>query len=235
VNGLTPSDRHFNRRLSIDPRKYRKDAIVLDAEAGDLIYWPSEYWHVSEPRSEDFSAMLSLGLFRPAVIGTALQPLSHAAMLSQRIAAAAKRADAAQELRWITGFGFERGGPLLERPRGSLRTIPKEITVRKIPGHRILWKPNVARDRMLVAANGHSITLPQSAALIQLLEQLSSGGSATISNAGKRKSAARAFETNWNRRCQLTTRKRTSQRDPRVLLVDWLLRVHAVERDPACP
>jgi hypothetical protein len=30
-------------------RQFLPDAITLEAAAGDLIYWPSIYWHISEP------------------------------------------------------------------------------------------------------------------------------------------------------------------------------------------
>lgn len=44
---------------------YLDSAVCLDAEPGDIIYWPAEYWHIAAAATADksFTAMLSLGLF----------------------------------------------------------------------------------------------------------------------------------------------------------------------------
>ncbi len=44
----------------IDFREHRDDAIVLDGEAGDLMYWDSSYWHIAESVG-DPAVTLSLG------------------------------------------------------------------------------------------------------------------------------------------------------------------------------
>jgi ribosomal protein L16 Arg81 hydroxylase len=42
----------YMRRQKADPtytldyRRYRKDAIVLEGAPGDVLYFPSDYWHI---------------------------------------------------------------------------------------------------------------------------------------------------------------------------------------------
>ncbi|HVS81105.1 MAG TPA: cupin domain-containing protein [Pyrinomonadaceae bacterium] len=38
----------FDERRDLDFELLRKDAISLEGKAGDLLYWPSSYWHVGE-------------------------------------------------------------------------------------------------------------------------------------------------------------------------------------------
>ena len=63
VEGITSAAKYFQVQLPVDYRKYRKDALVLKAYPGDIIYWPSDYWHIAEATPGKFSVMLSLGLF----------------------------------------------------------------------------------------------------------------------------------------------------------------------------
>lgn len=229
VKGLSPGSRYLHMRLAVDPRKYRKDAIVLNAQPGDVIYWPSDYWHVSEPQRGRFSAMLSLGLVRSGVAPSfdGKNP-ERAAPRSQDMTAVVTDTEAARQLRWLTGFGFELGGPFAE-------TLPRKrneenVTVVKKTNILVLWYVDSHYRRILVASNGHSITLPQSSELLHLLEQIARGESITVSNSLRQGKSATFLETNWNKQCEFKTRKRVSKRSDAALLVDWLLRAYAVER-----
>ncbi len=234
VKGLSPGDRYFHTRLPLDPGDYRKDALVLDARPGDVIYWPSDYWHVSEAQPGRFSAMLSLGIFRPDVVLSESSRFTEkllchserSALVSQDMTDAITRPDAARQLRWATGFGFELGGPIAEAPP----RVRDEVTVVKIKSSVILWKLDPSHCRILVASNGHSITLPHSSNIVKLLERISRGESVSLSTVRDRGVCSKIFETNWNKRCELNTRKLISRRDPGAWLVRWLLRVHGVER-----
>jgi len=53
-------DEKFTRQLSY--RKFLGDAITLEGTAGDLIYWPSSYWHIGESIG-GFSISLNIGVF----------------------------------------------------------------------------------------------------------------------------------------------------------------------------
>jgi hypothetical protein len=49
-------------------RDHMKDAIVIDANEGDVIYWPKEYWHIAVSE-ENWSAMVTIPMWwsaRPA-------------------------------------------------------------------------------------------------------------------------------------------------------------------------
>jgi hypothetical protein len=50
-----------NSFASLDYERHRDTAMVLEGEAGDVIYWPSQLWHVGEAEA-DLSASISLGL-----------------------------------------------------------------------------------------------------------------------------------------------------------------------------
>ncbi len=230
VKGVTPADKYFNKRLSIDYRKYRKDAIVLDAEPGDVIYWPSDHWHLSEVQNGQFSAMLSLGLFRQKQSNDTEKKLSP--FLSQEITGAMTRQDAARQLRWMTSFGFELGGPFADATLNERKEDLGNVRIVKNKSSIVLWKINPSQNRILVASNGHSITLPYSKKLIKLLEQFARGETVTFPRLSDRTHTGRFqyFETNWNKLRELKTRKLISRYDPSTWLVHWLLRVGAVER-----
>jgi 50S ribosomal protein L16 3-hydroxylase len=47
---------------SLDYARFRKEAIILEGKPGDLIYWPSSYWHVAESIG-GFSVTLAVPVF----------------------------------------------------------------------------------------------------------------------------------------------------------------------------
>jgi hypothetical protein len=55
--------------LTRDYEKYLDDAIALEAEAGDVIFWPKEYWHVGSS-SEGWTAMITIPMWWNARPGT---------------------------------------------------------------------------------------------------------------------------------------------------------------------
>lgn len=65
--------------LKIDFHKYTKDAIRLEAEAGDLILWPSEYWHLAVSEDTEFSCMMSVGVIPKEIHNS----LNHSHLLQQ--------------------------------------------------------------------------------------------------------------------------------------------------------
>jgi len=242
---VSAGDRYFNKRLKLDHRKYRRDAIVLDAEAGDVIYWPSDYWHVAESRSDKFSAMLSLGIlqttsglsegagpenqFRETIARTGTgQLLNPSAPVSQDLSSVVEDGDAARRLRWLTGFGFEIGGPILDAGRKDAKTA---ITVVKNQSGLIYWKILTAEKRILVSASGHSITLSYSRRVLDLLENLAAGE--TVSLPSPEKSAeekdSKITESNWNKQIVFKSRTLAAPRDACLWLAHWLVRVSAAQ------
>ncbi len=47
----------------IDHLQHLDSALVLDAEVGDIVYWPAEWWHVGEVRGS-YATTLGLGVLR---------------------------------------------------------------------------------------------------------------------------------------------------------------------------
>jgi len=243
---VSAGDRYFNKRLEIDHRKYRQDAIVLDAEAGDLIYWPSDYWHVAESRSENFSAMLSLGILQTtsglsetsgaqthfkntlARTGTG-KLLNPSAPASQDLSEVVEEADAARRLRWLTGFGFEIGGPILEAGRADAKT---PITLVKNQSGLFYWKILTSEKRILVSAGGHSITLSYSPRVLELFQRLAAGETVSLDYSEKftGEKDTRIIESNWNRQIVFKSKTLTAPRDACLWLAHWLVRVCAAQQ-----
>jgi hypothetical protein len=245
VKGLNSGHRFFNKRLAIDHRKYRKDAVVLDAEAGDVIYWPSDYWHVSEARSRNFSAMLSLGILRTDFVlsegsqsefrqklmnaRAGADDLSGHSLLSQDMTDVMDSPDPAKQLRWVTGFGFEVGGPLA----APSRSVPKTgLRIVKNHSSLILWHIEKKKREITVASGGHSIVMPPSVESVALLKAIASGQVVSIADNAQREydGSSRIVESYWNHRCEPRIRTLSSKRDQPVWLAHWLLRTGAVER-----
>jgi hypothetical protein len=64
--GLGASDGRMSHLLfDVDYEKYRSQAVVLEATAGDLLYWPAEWWHVGESNGE-LSITLAVGVIHQA-------------------------------------------------------------------------------------------------------------------------------------------------------------------------
>ncbi|MBC7910995.1 MAG: hypothetical protein H7Y30_10875 [Pyrinomonadaceae bacterium] len=61
-------DEYFSGRedvlYSLDYEPFRDDAIVLEGQSGDLLYWPPNYWHIAESVG-GFPLTLSVGNFSP--------------------------------------------------------------------------------------------------------------------------------------------------------------------------
>jgi hypothetical protein len=226
VKGLSAGHRYFNKRLSIDYRKYRKDAIVLDARAGDILYWPADHWHVAEPLG-GFSAMVSLGLFVPDIPGGRPRHAEH--LRSGDMSAVVTGKNAAERLRWLTSYGFELGGPSSERAFESAEsagTTAGQGAATKREGSLVQWARRPG-GRLLVAANGHSMTLPDSDGVRSFLERVAAGAAVTAPP-DSRRTATRIAETGWSPACRLETRARVVRRPPERCLLDWLARVSAL-------
>ena len=55
-------EKHPDLDRSFSYAKYKKDSVVMTAEAGDMTYWPSSAWHIAESDGK-FSATWSLGIW----------------------------------------------------------------------------------------------------------------------------------------------------------------------------
>jgi hypothetical protein len=90
--------REPHRLVDVDHEAYRSQATVLEGTAGDLLYWPAEWWHVGESNGERAITL---------AVGTV-----HEANPMQKILAAAdrlgkRRRDRRENLRWSASEGAE--------------------------------------------------------------------------------------------------------------------------------
>ncbi|MGH7393242.1 MAG: hypothetical protein ACREM3_27865, partial [Candidatus Rokuibacteriota bacterium] len=199
------------------------EAITLEGEPGDVIYWPSDYWHIGEDAG-GLSAAISVALFMDA--GAAGTLTRHAAPLIEhrgaaldraarfprsvgRLAAMVERAagslrdlDRAPELRraltasWLnhaTGAGFRRVPP----PLLDVRLADDDIVTGQ-PADPILWLRGADRE-VLCSANGHDFAIAANPRLLRLLERLNAGTPARVAalvaeHAGACRAGGRTFE-----------------------------------------
>ncbi|WP_338869005.1 cupin-like domain-containing protein [Myxococcus stipitatus] len=182
-----------------DARRLMAQASVLEAEAGDFMYWPASYWHRSEP-SEGLTIAASLGVNYRAPMFLERAPMQpwperlHARELPRRggwalpapVHAALGRQGRGKGLRsarntltegWVRLLtnGALDGPPPEARGLTPLRA---EDWVRASPSRPIVTVP-LSDGQVVVAANGNSRTMRASPSVrrrIQaLMEALNSG------------------------------------------------------------
>jgi hypothetical protein len=203
-------DAYFRRpdredaQATLDYRPYLDDAITLEARAGDLLYWPSSYWHVGEC-AEGHSLGLCVGLepYRPHVeawrrLAPRIQAAVEAADRAALALPAADRADAGACLREVAEIaaraGAEAAGDAglvesltafsLNRRSGSgFNRVPlpgprprlaDEDRIQGCPEDPVLWQ-RVGRHRLLCSAGGQSFAVPASPPTLALLRRLTEG------------------------------------------------------------
>jgi len=176
---------------------YLKRSFCLEGGPGDIIYWPSSYWHVAESEG-GMGSSLSVLLFYGESVFAALTknmgewyreiggderdpvgslPLSNLhvprelVLTAQRAEGRPGRLTERLMRSWmelITGYGFMR----IPRARGrtGLRTDKK---VRASPVSPILqWKLN---GDLVISANGRSISVAYDRAIVRMLGRVSRG------------------------------------------------------------
>jgi len=177
-------------------------STCLDGEPGDILYWPSSYWHVGESRGGPVSS-LSLGLYQQdSLAATAAVVLADEATRElgadnfidwlptsvDRLRAASPRALRAldrvsgnlaqallrRRMEQVTGYGFEHvPQPSTPAPFRASSFYAADPTF-----------PIFCRsigDITIVAANGRSITLPRSKALRETIDSLNRGTAISLS------------------------------------------------------
>jgi len=177
--------------------KYMKGSVCLAGDPGDILYWPSSYWHVAESDGQLVSS-LTLGLYHGYSVFLALMknigewyreiggderdPIGSLPFSNYRVPAelvsTAQRAEGrpgrlTQRLMriWmerITAYGFDRI-PRLRR-RATLETSE---AVRANPISPILhWRCN---GDLVIAANGRSLAVTHDNEIVRMLGRVSRG------------------------------------------------------------
>jgi 50S ribosomal protein L16 3-hydroxylase len=183
-------------------RKNRSRSTCLDGEPGDILYWPSRYWHVGESLGGTVSS-LSLALYPrdslattaarlvedavarelradnfvdslPASVERLEPPPPHALRAFARASANLATAVLRRRMEHITAHAFAHI-PLPPRRR-RLRV---SSIVAADPAFPIFYR-SLGRTA-LVAANGRSIAVPRSKALQSLIASLNRGARVSVS------------------------------------------------------
>ena len=181
-----------------DYAQYIPQSTLLEANAGDLLYWPASYWHVAESDGEPASS-LSLALYyqhsilshadrlltaelsgtrpelfkRPSVaFDDARMPreLEHLCDLVERKPRALRLRERATEmwLKRLTGLGFDA-----VPPPTRTEEIPPGERLRADPEFPALFKR--VHDELILSANGLSLSLPYHPDLPKVLRRVNSG------------------------------------------------------------
>jgi hypothetical protein len=169
---------------SLEYERYNDASVVLEGRPGDVIYWPSSWWHIGEDAG-GLSVAVSLMLFMepvPADVGVVLRhALGGRAGAARRSVGGTLRALAslgrdpalaraltAARLNHRTGFGFA-GVPPPARPRH----LPDEAVVRGRPEAPVAWRR--VDDDLVVSAAGHAFVVPADPRVPPLLRRLNTG------------------------------------------------------------
>jgi 50S ribosomal protein L16 3-hydroxylase len=192
-------------RLDSDFAILRRDAVILEGEPGDVIYWPSSYWHVGEavgglsvslslalkplqPSSEilehlkqyieeSVSASLDGGNFptTPTQLEESVEMISKVTKLAIKALQKASR-DA--------DFAQAIQVSWLDRLTGSgSDPVPAPLPVKALADDAFVQgSPEypilwipVADHQLACSANGHAFTIPADPKTIELLKRLNSG------------------------------------------------------------
>jgi 50S ribosomal protein L16 3-hydroxylase len=177
-------------------------SICLDGDPGDILYWPSSYWHVGESRGGPVSS-LSLGLYQQdSLAATAARVLADEATRElgsdnfidslpssvDRLRAASPRAlralDRASDnlalallrrrMEQVTGYAFEH----VPQPSAPSRVRASSYYAAD-PAFPIFCRS--VGDTTIVAANGRSIALPRSKAVREAIDSLNRGTPISLS------------------------------------------------------
>jgi 50S ribosomal protein L16 3-hydroxylase len=167
----------------LDYEQHNEASTILEGRPGDVVYWPSPYWHIGEDAG-GFSVAISLMLFmepRPgADLAVALDQLGGAVRGRGGVRGAVRalqalardprleRALVAARLRHATGFGFSE-----PPPAAAPRRLGVESIVRGRPEAPIQWRR--VGDELICSAGGHAFALPDDPRVPGLLRRLNSG------------------------------------------------------------
>lgn len=139
-----------NHTTHVEP--FLRKATTLEAAPGDIIYWPSDQWHVGEALG-GLAVSISLAIF------------------VQTRASEPQRGDERAIAAWLnqqTSGGFAHvPGPV---PRG----LKMSAHLRGVAPRPILWRHG-RNGEIICSANGHAFAIQENERAIALLERLNTG------------------------------------------------------------
>jgi 50S ribosomal protein L16 3-hydroxylase len=183
--------------------QHNAESIVMDAQPGDIIFWPSDYWHIGESVDGRMSSAVSVALFmtpRPAadVVARASRLVQqhmgeaevsrppndsahhmeritrHAARAREALTAAASDAALEEALRVDMLDRLTAFG--FARPPRPLphRPLAADDILRANPDYPILWMAS-DDDDIVCSASGHSFKVSASPHVTGLIASLNTG------------------------------------------------------------
>jgi 50S ribosomal protein L16 3-hydroxylase len=186
----------FDKLHDSDFATLRRDATVLEGEAGDILYWPGRYWHVGESVG-GLAVSASLALIPVQLSNFIIKEIKDqidglgesesdfpmdASDLNRTIATTVRQAinllrrtsrdsEFVQSLQvsWLNHL--TSGGSQPPPPPLLIEDLNDDCQVRGIPKLPLVWI--FASDTELIcSANGHSFSVPAAPAVIELLTRL---------------------------------------------------------------
>jgi hypothetical protein len=176
---------------SLDYHRYLPDAVTLEGGPGDVLYWPSGYWHVGASDG-DLTISLNLGVQQEDPKAEAAEEL-----LARLEEAVATECDSPLARLRAEMERLERSGDWEEALRrrrleresaGGFETVPPPLPLAALADETVingsldfpvLWMPAPNRE-IRCAAHGHSFTIPADPRIIRLLERLNDGAPARV-------------------------------------------------------
>jgi 50S ribosomal protein L16 3-hydroxylase len=183
--------------------RFLNRSICLEGEPGDIIYWPSSYWHVAESGGR-LGSSLSLGLYYGSGLARTIVPgleagsreilggdkakgslpfsdqraMLYLASSAERLGRESERLTRGLMRFWmdrITGYGFAR----IPRARGR---VPLRLgqAVRANPASPILCRK--FNHDLVVSANGRSIAISYHRNVVELIRTLNRGQDCLITD-----------------------------------------------------
>lgn len=108
----------------LDYQQYNSESIVLDADPGDVIYWPSDHWHIAESVEGGLSMTVSIALFMDHLASADLLTQARG-MVERRLAADAPTESFTIFPGWI-GDSPAAIGRVVDRATAALRDVSQD-------------------------------------------------------------------------------------------------------------
>jgi len=183
---------------------YLKNSFCLEGGPGDIIYWPSSYWHVAESEGGMGSSLSVLLFYGESVFagltknmsewyreigGDERDPIGSLPLsklqVPQELVSTAQRAEGRPGcltermmrswMELITGYGFMR----IPRVRGRV-ALPRGREVCANPAFPIVyWKCN---GDLVIAANGRSMAVAYNREIVRMLGEVSHGTNCKVAD-----------------------------------------------------
>jgi hypothetical protein len=186
--------------------KQRENSILLEAEPGEVISWPSDYWHVSESSGETI-ASLSVAIFRsnplnkiimnrllenPEEEGRAILhhlPIPHPARSPRKT-----QGEITFLKRRLKEYERIKTAYILKQQSSwGLRSFPRRQRPQEWPPHAVVQLceqtkifTNKDRREFSFAANGYHFALPPNREIEDLIKQLNKGKALRIEDLSAR-------------------------------------------------